>query len=86
MNLYAPAHYRPVLLSTSRYAEFARDVRAGEQDLIDRVARKADMNPSDLAAAAHASPIGMLGIDAGVLLLPGPYAVCAARQVTGSLK
>jgi len=87
MNLYAPAHYRPVLLSGTRYAEFKNDVRSAEQDLIERAARKAGMSPSDLATTAHASAIGVVNGSAGdVVLLPGPYAACGTTRVTRLLK
>jgi 4-amino-4-deoxy-L-arabinose transferase-like glycosyltransferase len=87
MHLYAPSKYRPVLLSNDLYAEFIREVGSDGPALIERAARKAGMNPSDLAAIAQRSTIGVVrSANPAVLLLPGPYGMCATEQVTGALR
>jgi hypothetical protein len=85
MHLYASPRQRPVLLSTSRYAEFTSAIRSGDPTLAERAARKAGVDPAALSAEARLATIGVLKIaDDAYLLLPGPYASCAPEQVIGA--
>jgi 4-amino-4-deoxy-L-arabinose transferase-like glycosyltransferase len=86
MHLHVPSKLRPVLLSYARYDEFTRRVRAGDRTVIERAARKAGVDPSALAASANQVDVPLLRLPDGVLMLPGPYAACAAEQGRNALR
>ena len=80
MHLYVPSKLRPVLLSHSRYKEFAGRVRSGDPGLVEEAARQAGVDPSRLAATAEHARMAALRFQYEVLILPGPYEACAPEQ------
>ena len=79
MHLYAPSHFRPVLLSRQNYESLTSLSQDDTRQVIERAARKAGLEPSVLAESVSRTPVGghKLGVD--VMLLPGLAYAPAAR-------
>ena len=77
VHLYAPWHYRTVLLSYDRYVQFTSLLEARDQVMIELAARKVSLDPSILAAAPEHTPVGKIEFPGEVVLLPGPLSYCA---------
>jgi hypothetical protein len=78
MHLYAPSHYRPVLLSRENFESLTRLDPDETRQVIERAARKAGLEPSALAESVARTPVGRVYFGVDVLLLPGPYSVCGS--------
>lgn len=78
MHLYAPSHYRPVLLSRENFESLTRLDPDETRQVIERAARKAGLEPSVLAESVARTPVGRVYFGVDVLLLPGPYSVCGS--------
>jgi hypothetical protein len=75
--VYIPETMRPVLLTKWRYEAFAALLNARDPVLVERAARKAGLDPSTLTAVAARTPVAIVRFPGDVLVLPGPFSVCA---------
>lgn len=80
-NLFAPAAYRPVLLSRERYSEFTARLGQNDSRLLAQAAAKAEVGMEALAESIHDSELGIFDFGSEVLLLPGPYAGCVPEHI-----
>ncbi len=65
----APSAYRPVLLSTQRYADFMGQLAHDAPDVMTRAAAKADLSPDVLVDRFRNTDFGVIPWDSVVLLL-----------------
>ena len=79
MHVFAPATYRPVLLSRKRFDEFRAAMALDEPGALATAARRAPMDLEKLRESAQQSAVGAVDFDHEILLLPGPYALCGTR-------
>lgn len=84
MNLYLPASYRPVLLSSGRSEEFLRNMETDRTAILTLAARKAEVELSTVIAALEHSAVAQVPVPGGVLLLPGTYQVCVPKPAEES--
>jgi 4-amino-4-deoxy-L-arabinose transferase-like glycosyltransferase len=78
MHLYVPSMRTPVLQTIDRYQEFIRVTRTEERVLLDRVARKTGLDAATVKADADQASVTTVRFPREVLMLPGPFAPCAA--------
>ena len=86
VHLYSAPSPGPVLLSNVRFGQFVAGARAGDHGRIEDEARNANTHSGLPGVATSHDPVGVLRLDNGVLLLPGPYRSCAAEQYTGTFR
>jgi 4-amino-4-deoxy-L-arabinose transferase-like glycosyltransferase len=84
MHLYVPSMRTPVLLSVARHEEFVRATRTREPELLERVARETGLDVATLKADADRAYTTVVRFPNQVLILPGPFSVCAVEYASGA--
>lgn len=80
MHLTSRAVHRPVVLASDRLEELVRRLETDET-LIDRVARKALVDPAVISASLTQDSIGQFSYANDTFLLPGQFKGCGRRIV-----
>jgi hypothetical protein len=81
MHLFAPATYRPVMLSRTRFAELSARLATDENRTLAAAAKRAPMDLAALLEVNRRATVGVVDFTDVVLLLPGPYGACARRSL-----
>jgi 4-amino-4-deoxy-L-arabinose transferase-like glycosyltransferase len=81
-HLFTPREYRPVVLSMPRYEEFTARLGSNASELLDRAAARFGLEPAVLAEDFRRDTVRIVHWNGAALLLPGPYAACAASSAS----